>query len=149
MKEKEEFYQQTPKNSLESYTDQGLIKMDESVISSIIKKTALSIDGVYRLAEAGTIDNLIEVIKTKNRPVGAIKIANTDDNITIDIKVIAEFGYNIKTLALNIQKKIMAELKNIAGIHVLAINVCIRNIFDTTQKVVEKPKELESDISSD
>ena len=52
--------------SSEAQAGNGAVKVHESVVSSIVRKAVLGINGVLRLAGNGLIDNIAEFVGTRH-----------------------------------------------------------------------------------
>ncbi len=141
MKEKDSRAQFSMPFGLESQNEQGTVKLHESVIASVVKNAADSVPGVVHLAGNSLSDSIAGLLGTKKRSDGAIKIEIIDDIATVEINIIAAYGENIPSLALQLQTTIIDEVKKIAGINVSRVNVNIQGVEELAKEEEEEQEE--------
>ena len=127
----------------ENTNDQGTVKLHESVIASVVKNAACSVEGVIRLAGTGLADSIADILGTKKKNDSAIKIELEEDNAQIEISIIVEYGKNIPNLALDVQTTVIEEVKNITGLNVANIDVLVQGVEDSTIKDETSTEEKE------
>jgi len=114
--------------TIESITDYGVVKISEKVIMSVVKKAALKVDGVTRLASGSFIDcfsNMISNAKTRDK---AVKLDIKGDTIKVELKISVAYGKNIPELALTVQDTVTDEVKAITGMKVAKVDVEIQEV---------------------
>lgn len=109
---------------------QGVVKVHESVIASIIRKAACSVDGVIRLAGNTLVDNLAELVGSKKVLDRAINIEMGDNTVEIEIEVVLQFGCRIPEVAEKIQDAVISEIGRITGMKVPRIDVIVSDLED-------------------
>ena len=119
----------------------GVVKVHESVIASIIRKAACSVDGVIRLAGNTLVDNIAEFVGSKKVMDRAISVEMGENAVSIEIRVILAYGCNVPKVAGNIQDTVIDEISRITGMQVPRIDVVVMDLED--------PEEEESDSDSD
>ncbi|MDD5598788.1 MAG: Asp23/Gls24 family envelope stress response protein [Victivallaceae bacterium] len=112
----------------EKGTDLGLIKIHGNVVSSIVRRAALSIEGISRLAGSSFVDNIAEIVGSRKMHDRAIAIEIDEDKVAIEIKVNLLFGYNIPEIAAQVQSVIIEEVEKITGMTVTGVNVIVQEI---------------------
>lgn len=137
MKAKDSRAQFNMQIGLENKTEQGTIKLQEGVIASVVKNATCSIAGVIRLASSGLTESIANIFGARKKSEGAIKINFSNEQATVEIKIIVEYGVNIPDLAINVQKAVIKEIKKITGIIVSQVNVIIQGIEGATEKESE------------
>jgi len=146
MKEKDSRAQFSMPFGLESQNERGAVRLHESVIASVVKNATNSEKGVIRLAGSSLSDSIAELLGTKKSSSdSAISIKLANDIATVEVNIIAAYGENIPSLALQIQATIIDEVKKIAGITVSQVNVYIRGVEDLVEEVVEEESTEESE----
>lgn len=120
---------------------QGVIKVHESVVASIIRKAVCSVDGVVRLAGNTLVDNIAEFVGSKKVMDRAISIEMGDNSVSIEVRVILSFGCYIPDTARNIQETVIEEISRITGMEVPRIDVFVTDLEDP----VETEQETESE----
>ncbi|MDD2403929.1 MAG: Asp23/Gls24 family envelope stress response protein [Lentisphaerae bacterium] len=116
--------------------DLGAIQISDSVISSLVKKAALSVDGVSRLA-SNFVDNIAEIVgsKTSSR---SINIITEDDKVEVVIKINIKFGFKIPQVAAQVQSVIIEDVESVTGMNVSKVNVIVQEIEDPQEEIEEE-----------
>ena len=114
----------------EKGTELGVIKIHGNVVSSIVRRAALSIEGISRLAGNSFVDNIAEIVGSRKIHDRAISIAIDEDKVAIEVKVNLIFGYNVPEVAARVQAVIIEEVEKVTGMSVTAVNVIIQEIED-------------------
>ena len=114
-------------------SDLGLIKIHENVISSIVRKAALSVDGVSRLAGSSFVDNIAEIVGSRKISDRAIAIKLDEDKVEIELKINMKFGYKVPEVASEVQTVIIEQVENVTGMNVVGVNVVVQEIEEVTE----------------
>ena len=128
--------------SCEKGNDLGLIKIHGNVISSIVRRAALSIDGISRLSGSSFVDNIAEIVGSRKIHDRAIAIEIDEDKVAIEIKVNLLFGYNVPEIAAQVQSVIIEEVEKVTGMTATSVNVIIQEIEEAPVPETEEPKEV-------
>jgi uncharacterized alkaline shock family protein YloU len=108
--------------------DLGVIKIHENVIAAAVRKAACAIDGVIRLAGSPLVDNIAELIGNRRISDRAIAVQMDGDKVAIEVKVNLEYGVHVPTVAASIQRAVAAEVTQLTGMTVTAVNVIIQEL---------------------
>lgn len=128
----------------EKGTDLGLIKIHGNVVSSIVRRAALSIEGISRLAGSSFVDNIAEIVGSRKIHDRAIDIEINEDKVAIEIKVNLIFGYNVPEIAAQVQSVIIEEVEKVTGMTVTSVNVIIQEIEEApAPETPEQPEVSE------
>jgi uncharacterized alkaline shock family protein YloU len=111
----------------------GVIKIHENVISSIVRKAALAVDGVSRLAGSSFVDNIAEIVGSRKISDRAISIKLDDDKVEIEIKLNMKFGYKVPEVASGVQAAIIEQVESITGMNVVGVNVVVQEIEEVAE----------------
>ena len=65
-------------------TESGVIRVHESVVSSIVRKAVLGINGVLRFAGNSLVDNIAEFVGSKSMLDRAISIEMGENSVSLD-----------------------------------------------------------------
>jgi uncharacterized alkaline shock family protein YloU len=125
----------------EKGTDLGIIKIHGNVISSIVRRAALSIEGISRLAGSSFVDNIAEIVGSRKIHDRAIAIEIDEDKVAIEVKLNLLFGYNVPEIAAQVQSIIIEEVEKVTGMTVTNVNVIIQEIEEA--QAVEEAEKLE------
>jgi uncharacterized alkaline shock family protein YloU len=142
MKEKDSRAQFSMPFGLESQNERGTIKLNETVIASVVKNATLSVNGVMRLAGNSLSNSIAGLLGTKKRNDSAITIELSDDHATVEVNIIVEYGENIPALGVLIQSTIINEVKKIAGISVSQVHINVHGVEEIEEEVVEVIEEV-------
>ena len=66
----------------------GAVKVHESVIASIVRKAAMSVEGVLRLGTSSLVDNLAEIVGSKKIQDRAITVEMNENSVSVEVRVI-------------------------------------------------------------
>ena len=121
----------------------GIVKVHESVIASIIRKAACSVDGVIRLAGNTLVDNIAEFVGSKKVMDRAISIEMGENAVSIEIRVVLAFGCHIPDIAKNIQDTVIDEITRITGMQVPRIDIVVMDLEDEEDETESEGPETE------
>jgi uncharacterized alkaline shock family protein YloU len=128
--------------SCEKSNDLGLVKIHGNVISSIVRRAALSIDGISRLSGSSFVDNIAEIVGSRKIHDRAIAIEIDEDKVAIEIKVNLIFGYNVPEIAAQVQSVIIEEVEKVTGMTATSVNVIIQEIEEAPVPETTEPEEI-------
>lgn len=111
----------------------GMVKVHESVIASIVRKTTLEIDGVIRLAGSSLVDNLAEIVGSKKIQGRAISVEMNDSSVAVEVRVVLEYGVLIPEVAEAVKESVAAEIAKLTGMSVARVNVVVMDLEDVQQ----------------
>lgn len=107
-----------------SFSSTGKTTIAPEVLTSIAKLTALSVEGVSRLASIPS-----DVNRFFNRNViEGIKINVDDGTVYADIYVILKQDVNVREVSHNIQLKVSRAISEMVGMEVGKINIHVEDI---------------------
>lgn len=107
----------------------GELKIHENVISSLVRRATLAQEGVSRLSGNNFVDTIGEIVGSRRIQDRAIIVKLCDDNrIELEVKVVLKFGYIVPEVAAAVQKSVIAEVENITGMTVTAVNVTVQDV---------------------
>ncbi|NLM06329.1 MAG: Asp23/Gls24 family envelope stress response protein [Tissierellia bacterium] len=107
--------------------DLGKIVIDNNVISTIAGLSAMESYGIVGMASKNAKDGLFELLKWDYMSKG-VNVNSDNDNLTIDLHVILEFGVKISVVASNIMDKVKFSVENLTGLKVDKVNVLVQGI---------------------
>ena len=112
----------------------GVVKVHESVIASIVRKATCAVDGVVRLAGNTLVDNIAEIVGSKKMYDRAIAIEMGDASVQLEVKVILAYGVEIPAVAAKIQESVIDQIAKITGMSVAKVNVVVMDLEDPPQE---------------
>ncbi|MCL1872691.1 MAG: Asp23/Gls24 family envelope stress response protein [Clostridiales bacterium] len=131
------------KNVLEqdiASTSVGTVKIANDVVATIAGLSAIEVAGVAGMS-GGVVGGIAEMLGIKNLTKG-IKVNVGEEETTIDIFVIVEFGVAIPDLAQNLQNAVKSAVETMTGLKVIALNVHIQGVtFPQGHPAIKSDKE--------
>jgi len=122
----------------------GNINISDEVVSIIASKAASSVSGV-----AGMVNTIssgfAEFLGKKNLSKG-VKINMSEDNVSVDLFIIVEYGAKIPDVAWEIQEKTKSEIESMTGLNVISVNVNVEGVSVPKETDTEIPKPDADDI---
>lgn len=106
----------------------GSVRVYESVISSIVRKTVLAMDGVVRFAGNSLVDNIAEFVGSKAMQDRAISVAMGEQSVSVAIQLILEYGVYIPEVASKVQDAVKEQIQELTGMTVENVDVIVMDI---------------------
>ena len=116
------------KNSMVLKNDDsiGMVQIADDVVAMIAGLAATEVDGVSSMA--GNITNeLMGKVGVKNLTKG-VKVDVLEGNVTVDLAVTMEYGYNIPATCQKVQNKVKSAIENMTGIMCSDVNIRIAGV---------------------
>ena len=104
----------------------GSVQIADDVVAMIASLAATEIEGVS--AMAGNISNeLMSKVGMKKLTKG-VKVDVLNGNVTVDLAVTMEFGYNIPATCQKVQLKVKNAIENMTGLNCSDVNIRIAGV---------------------
>ncbi|MBE5882819.1 MAG: Asp23/Gls24 family envelope stress response protein [Lachnospiraceae bacterium] len=104
----------------------GAVQIADDVVAMIASLAATEIEGVS--AMAGNITNeLMSKVGVKNLTKG-VKVDILENNVTVDLAVTMEYGYNIPATCQKVQQKVKTAVENMTGLNCTDVNIRIAGV---------------------
>ncbi|MDD4816730.1 MAG: Asp23/Gls24 family envelope stress response protein [Victivallaceae bacterium] len=113
----------------------GSICLHDNVIANLVRRAALGVPGVSRLAGNSIVDNLAELVgsrRMQDRAIAILKDSDDASRVVIELKVNVFFGFKLHEVAEQIQRAVIELVENTASVTVTAVNVAMQEIEDQT-----------------
>lgn len=104
----------------------GAVQIADDVVVMIAGLAAREVDGVSAMAGNMT-GELMSKVGVKNLSKG-VKVDIFDKNVTVDLAVVVEYGYNIPAICQKVQTKVKAAIENMTGLNVTDVNIRIAGV---------------------
>lgn len=121
----------------------GMIKVHESVVASIVRKTACSVDGVIRLAGGSFVDSFAEIVGSKKIFSRSIVIDMQETGVRIEVRIIVAYGRSVPEIAKAVQKEVYAEITSKTGMQVQGVDVLVMDLDDPRNEELSEEFEAE------
>lgn len=112
----------------ETTSELGIIKIHDNVLAALIIHAALGVDGVLRLAGSALVDGLVGFVGSHSRSIEINK--NEEGKLSISVKLVLRFGVSIPDVALAVQRAVIEQVEQSAGITVVGVNVIVQQLED-------------------
>lgn len=106
----------------------GTIILDAEVISTIAGYSALKSYGIVGMATKNTKEGIFELLKLDYISKGIAVNIDSDDDVSIDLNVILEYGMQIEVVAQNIVDNVKYNIKKLTGLEVDKVNVIVQGV---------------------
>lgn len=104
----------------------GTIQIADDVVAMIASLATTEIDGVSALG--GNITNeLMSKVRVRSLTKG-VRVTVKDGEVTVDLAVTLDYGYNIPTTCGKVQNKVKAAIENMTGLVCNNVNVRILGV---------------------
>ena len=105
----------------------GTIKISDDVIAMCAVNATLKTKGVVAFSPVFS-DNFSKNFFGKDPMYKGIKVAQSDDGISIDIYVIVEYGTKIPAIAWDIQENVKNQVEEMTDATVKAVNIHVQGV---------------------
>ena len=100
----------------------------EAELSKIIEEETLKFKGVSRFADPGFADSISKAVRPRDYVHPSIKIAEEEEEYTINLEILVHYGVNIPQLCYDIQTGLIHSMMEHAGIVVKTVNIRVEGI---------------------
>jgi uncharacterized alkaline shock family protein YloU len=115
------------KNGCTTEVDElGTVKIANDVVAMIAGLAATEVEGVS--AMVGNIPNEIMGKVGMKKKTKGVKIDIREGNVSVDLAVTLEYGYNITTTSNKVQEKVKSAIETMTGFNVSDVNIRIVGI---------------------
>ena len=112
--------------TIQDDSSMGEVKIADEVVGIIAALAATEVEGVASMA--GNITNeLMSKVGVKNLTKG-VKVEVQGKNVTVDLTVTMEYGYNIPATCQAVQQKVKNAIENMTGLTCSDVNIRIAGV---------------------
>lgn len=104
----------------------GSVKIADDVVASIASLATREVDGVSAMA-GNVTGELMSKVGIRNMQKG-VRVDILDGNVTVDLAVTVEYGYNIPATCQRVQSKVKTAIENMTGLSVTDVNIRIAGV---------------------
>ncbi|HBM74699.1 MAG TPA: Asp23/Gls24 family envelope stress response protein [Clostridiaceae bacterium] len=108
-------------------TGLGAINYSEEVLANIAGVSTMECYGVVGMASKRATDGLVELLKRENLSKG-VKVSSENDELTVELFIIVEYGTKISVIANNIIQKVKYTLEKLTGLNVEKVIVNVQGV---------------------
>ena len=121
----------------------GDIKINHSVVASIVRLTAQEVEGVHCVG-GGIVEGLTEIFSKKDSDRGVRVSENEGGEYVIEVRVILLFGYELAMVGANVQRNVAKQVTRMTMKQVDRVDVIIDGVRSESTKSAE-PAEKASE----
>jgi uncharacterized alkaline shock family protein YloU len=110
----------------------GTVKIANDVVAMIAGLAATEVEGVS--AMVGNIPNEIMGKVGMKKKTKGVKIDILEGNVSVDLALTLEYGYNITTTSQKVQEKVKSAIETMTGFNVSDVNIRIVGIKMAEEK---------------
>ena len=118
----------------------GQIKVNHTVVSTIVKMAAINVAGVVAVG-GNFVDNFIAQISSKESDKGVRVSEDEAGNYQIEIRVMMEYGVELAKTAETLQMIVAKQVTNMTGKPVAGVDVIIEGVKMAGEKEDETEEE--------
>ena len=107
--------------------DFGTISIDNDVIARVAGQAAMDCYGIVGMAVKSVRDGVVTLLKKESLTKG-IQIKINENNITLDLHIIVEYGTNISAIANSLMENVKYHVEKHVGLCVESVNIFIQGM---------------------
>lgn len=107
--------------------ENGCLSYSDDILTNIVGVSTMECYGVVGMASKNATDGLWELLKGENLSKG-VKIHSKENDLSIELYIIVEYGTKISVIANNIIQKIKYNVENYTGLKVASITVNVQGV---------------------
>lgn len=138
----------TDKESTDEQPSLGEIKINNSVVATIVRLAALEVDGVCGVG-AGFVDGIADLFSKKESDRGVRVSTDDNGNYVIEIRIVVSFGTEIAQSAYNVQMAVRKRLVAMTGNNVANVDVIVEGVKTFSPKSADAGESAEAWPHSD
>ena len=108
-------------------TNLGKVEVSPTAIASLASQAVLECYGVVGMATKDLASGIVQILQPASHRRG-VDVQIDDDEISVDLYVVIEYGTRIATVAQNIQSTVKYTLEKALGVLVAAVNVHVQDL---------------------
>lgn len=111
------------------------IKISNDVIAKIASIAACEVKGVKGLHGGNIVDGIVKTF-SKSATTKGVSVAISDDEVTVDVSVVVEYGLKLNPVAEQVQERVRTDIETMTGMKAITVNVLVAGIYceDTTEE---------------
>lgn len=114
----------------------GSIKIANEVVAIIASLAATEIEGVAGMS-GGVGSGIAEMLGHKK----GVKVEAGEDECTVDLSVIIDYGFTIPEVAEKVQQNVKQAIESMTGLNVVEINVHVQGVHFANEELEEEEEK--------
>lgn len=120
--------------------EKGIVKISDEVVGVIAGLAAAEVKGIVAMS-SGIVGGFTEILSGKKNFSKGVRVNLAEDNSSIDLFVVVEYGIKIHEVARKVQLNVKKAVESMTGLEVKEVNIFVQN--------VELPKKEEEIVSEE
>jgi uncharacterized alkaline shock family protein YloU len=117
-----------PPTRLDDQPELGDIKINHTVIASIVRLAAMQVKGVAGVG-GGLVDGISEIFAKRESDHRGVKVTeDQEDNYTIEVRLVVTYGAEIGRTAYEVQVAVRTQVMAMTGKNVPRVDVIIEGV---------------------
>jgi len=117
-----------PPTRIDDQPELGEIKINHTVVASIVRLAALQIKGVAAVG-GGLVDGISELFSKREADARGVRVSeNTDDAYSIELRIAILYGTEIGRTAYEVQLAVRKQVMAMTGKNVAKVDVIIEGV---------------------
>lgn len=123
-------------------TSIGEIRINHSVIATIVKLAAIKVDGVLQVGGAGFVDEMVGIFSKRESGTGITVDDDESGNYVITIRLVLAYGTKIHEASFEVQTAVRDQILQMTNKTVSKVNVVVEGV-----KIKDRSSPTESEAS--
>ncbi|CAM3013372.1 Asp23/Gls24 family envelope stress response protein [Hathewaya histolytica] len=107
--------------------EKGIVKISDEVVGVIAGLAAAEIKGIVGMS-SGIVGGFTEILSGKKNFSKGVRVNLAEDNSSIDLFVVVEYGIKIHEVAKSAQENVKKAVESMTGLQVDSVNVFVQNV---------------------
>ena len=126
--------------NLKSEVDMGIVKISDEVVAVIAGLACSEVKGIVGIS-SGIVGGITQILSGKKNLSKGVKVNVGENDATIDIFIVVEYGVKIPEVASEVQNSVKKAVESMTGLSVSAINIFVQNVYLPKLEEVTEEKE--------
>ncbi|HAV12186.1 MAG TPA: Asp23/Gls24 family envelope stress response protein [Opitutae bacterium] len=127
----------------------GEIRINHSVVASIVRLAALEVTGVSAVG-GGFVDGIADIFKSKKGDERGVRVEEDEvGDYIIEIRVILRFGCELAAIATQIQERVAEQVEKMTSKNVARVNVIIDGVRSDEETAAATKEDWEHQPHTD
>ena len=126
--------------NLKSEVDMGIVKISDEVVAVIAGLACSEVKGIVGIS-SGIVGGITQILSGKKNLSKGVKVNVGENDATIDIFIVVEYGVRIPEVAGEVQSSVKKAVESMTGLSVSAINIFVQNVYLPKLEEVTEEKE--------
>lgn len=122
-------------NELRDDIEVGIVKISDEVVEVIAGLAAAEIKGVMGMS-ASLVGGISQMLSGKKNLSKGVKVNLGEDNASIDLYLVVQYGIKIPEVAASVQKNVKKAVESMTGLNVSGVNVYVQNVILPKEEAV-------------